>query len=310
MLLSHKRAGRLVGSFGGWFLNRDFEAVGEEALSPPVAQRACCRVRLRGSRIAARDAAVRRPLRSLEVRARSRTRRERTFNEWSASVGLLLKPQAANDNFVIALNLARASRYPSLEELYYFGPHPGNLSFEIGNDELDAEHALGFRPVGARRAAAASRARSRSSATTSRTTSSGSRPATLQDAFPVVRNIEADSVLTGVEAHGDVKLTSEITAEVTYDMVRGELKDSGDPLPRIPPQRVLAGLTYQKNAFQVGGSAQIVSDQNRVFGEELPTEGYVTAKFFASYSFQRGGVLNTDHRASRQRRPTRCTATT
>ena len=93
-------------------------------------------------------------------------------------------------------------------------------------------------------------------------------------------------------------------------MVRGELKDTGDPLPRIPPQRVLAGLTYQKNAFQVGGSAQIVSDQNRVFGEELPTDGYATAKFFASYSFQRGGVLNTDHGAPRQRRPTRCIAIT
>ena len=39
MLLSHKRAGRLVGSFGGWFLNRAFEAIGEEALSPPVDQR-------------------------------------------------------------------------------------------------------------------------------------------------------------------------------------------------------------------------------------------------------------------------------
>jgi iron complex outermembrane receptor protein len=76
-------------------------------------------------------------------------------------------------------------------------------------------------------------------------------------------------------------------------MVRGELKDSGDPLPRIPPFRVLTGLTYQKNALQFGGSAQIVSDQNRVFGEELPTDGYVTAKFFASYSFTAAGVLNT-----------------
>jgi hypothetical protein len=35
---------------------------------------------------------------------------------------LLLKPQAAKDNFVIALNLRAASRYPSLEELYYFWP--------------------------------------------------------------------------------------------------------------------------------------------------------------------------------------------
>ena len=109
----------------------------------------------------------------------------------------------------------------------------------------------------------------------------------------MVRNIQVDSVLTGIEAQAHVKLTDQITAEVTYDMMRGELSDTGDPLPRIPPQRVLAGLTYRKNAFQVGGSAQIVSDQNRVFGEELPTEGYVTAKFFASYSFEGAGMRNT-----------------
>ena len=90
-----------------------------------------------------------------------------------------------------------------------------------------------------------------------------------------------------------VKLTPELTAEITYDWVQGELKSSGDPLPRIPPSRVLTGLTYQKNAFQVGGSLRVVSDQTRVFGEETPTGSYMTAKFFASYSFDRAGVLNT-----------------
>ena len=30
-----------------------------------------------------------------------------------------------------------------------------------------------------------------------------------------------------------------------------------------------------------------------MFGEELPTEGYVTAKLFTSYAFTRGGLLNT-----------------
>ena len=80
---------------------------------------------------------------------------------------------------------------------------------------------------------------------------------------------------------------------MTYDWVQGELKASGDPLPRMPPARVLAGLTYQKNAFQIGGSAQIVRDQTRVYDEELPTDGYAIAKFFASYSFNAGGVLNT-----------------
>ena len=40
LLLSHKRTGALVGSFGGWFMTRDFKAVGEEALTPPVAHHA------------------------------------------------------------------------------------------------------------------------------------------------------------------------------------------------------------------------------------------------------------------------------
>ena len=291
VLLSHKRTGRLVGSFGGWFMNRAFEAVGEETLSPPVDQQAVAAFVYEeiesshatvqfGGRL---DHATYEPAGDL---------REREFNEWSASVGLLMKPQAANDNLVLALNLARASRYPSLEELYYFGPHPGNLSFEIGNADLDAEHALGFdvslRARGDRFEGEVSYFRNDISNYIFRQPTGDE-----QDGFPVVRNIEADSVLTGVEAHGDVKLTPELTFELTYDWVWGKLKDTNDPLPRIPPYRVITGLTYQKNALQFGGSVQLVAEQTRVFGEELPTDGYATAKLFASYSFQRGGVLNT-----------------
>lgn len=291
VLLSHKRAGRLVGSFGGWFMSRAFDAVGAEALTPAVDQRAAAAFVYEevesshatlqfGGRI---DHSTFDP---------EQRRRERAFTEWSASAGLVLKPVAARDNLVVALNLARASRYPSLEELYYFGPHPGNLSFEIGNDELAAEHALGFdlavRARGARFEAEVSYFRND-------ITNYISRQPTgfLQDGFAIVRNIEADSVLTGVEAQADVKLTPAITAEVAYDMVRGELKESGSPLPRIPPQRLLAGLSYRKNAFEIGGSAQIVSHQTRVFGAELPTDGYTNAKFFASYAFERGGLANT-----------------
>jgi iron complex outermembrane receptor protein len=291
VLLSHKRAGRLVGSFGGWFMNRAFDAIGEEALSPPVDQQ---------SAAAFIYEEVESPHVTLQFGGRfdharfrpEQGRRERTFNEWSASTGLLVKPQAAKDNFVIAVNLARASRYPSLEEMYYFGPHPGNLAFEIGNDELEAEHALGvdlsLRARGERFEGEFTFFRNDISNYIFRQPTGD-----IEDEFPVVRNVEADSVLMGVEAHGDVKITPELTFEVTYDWVRGELKSSGDPLPRIPPYRVLTGLTYQKNAFQVGGSAQFVAKQDRVFGEELATDGYTTAKFFASYSFQKGGVLNT-----------------
>jgi iron complex outermembrane receptor protein len=218
--------------------------------------------------------------------------RPRDFTEFSGSVGLLIKPQAANDNFVIAVNLARAARYPALEELYYLGPHPGNLAYEIGNDNLDAEHALGFdlalRARGDRFEGEISVFRNDISNYIFRQPTGD-----VEDEFPVVRNIAADSLLTGIEAHGDVKLGGGLTLEMTYDWVKGELKASGQALPRIPPYRVLGGLTYQKNAFQAGASLQAVSEQTRVFGNETTTGGYVTGKAFASYSVDRGGVLHT-----------------
>ena len=291
VLLSHQRVGRLVGSFGGWFMNRAFDAVGAEALSPPVDQQAYAGFLYEevesphatlqfGGRL---DYASYKPQGGL---------RPRDFIGFSGSVGLLLKPQAANDNFVVALNLARAARYPALEELYYFGPHPGNLAFEIGNDALDAEHALGF-DVALR--GRGKRFEGEVAFFRNDITNYIFREPTgeVEENFPVVKNVAADSVLTGFEVHGDVKLTSELTAEVTYDRVQGELKASGDPLPRIPPSRLIGGLTYQQNAFQIGGSVQAVSEQTRVFGDETPTDGYVTARFFASLSFNRGGVLNT-----------------
>lgn len=35
-------------------------------------------------------------------------------------------------------------RGPALEELFFFGPHPGNFALEVGNPDLSPEHALGF----------------------------------------------------------------------------------------------------------------------------------------------------------------------
>ena len=109
----------------------------------------------------------------------------------------------------------------------------------------------------------------------------------------MIEYIAADSVLQGVEAHMDLTLTETLVAELGYDMVRGSLKDSDESLPRIPPFRAIAGLTYKKNALQVGGNVTHAGDQNRVFGEESPTEGYTLLKLFGSYSFVTGGVTNT-----------------
>jgi iron complex outermembrane recepter protein len=311
VLVSHKQYGRLSGSIGGSFLNRRFNTEGEEVLAPPTDQR--------GGAVFVYEELVW-PHVTVQFGGRGDHTSfspeeglpDRSFNEFSGSVGLLVRPAAANDQFVVALNLARAARNPALEELYYFGIHPGNFAFEIGNPDLASEHALGFD--------VSVRARSRrvhgeltffrnnisefifrnpldEDEVLLRTAEFNERfgtsgPIDPED-FPVIEYVAADSVLMGVEAHADVEITPEVIAEVTYDIVRGELQDSDEPLPRIPPYRLIAGLRYQRNAFQVGGSITHAGDQDRVFGAEIPTEGYTLLKLFGSYSFQTAGVTNT-----------------
>ena len=69
----------------------------------------------------------------------------RDFNNFSGSVGLLFLP---TDQTTIAFSLARSSRNPALEELYFHGPHPGNAAIENGNPDLESEHGAGLRRVG------------------------------------------------------------------------------------------------------------------------------------------------------------------
>ena len=82
-------------------------------------------------------------------------------------------------------------------------------------------------------------------------------------------------------------------AELGFDLVRGELKDTTDPLPRIPPTRFIGGLRYQRNAFQAGGEVVAAAKQDRLFGAETPTDGYTLLKVFGAYSFGGGGAVNT-----------------
>jgi len=132
VMLRHRPAGRLTGTIGASLLNRNFEAIGEEALSPPVHERAMAAFVYEeltwphftlqfGGRV---NRASFDPEEGLPAR---------DFTDFSGSLGLLFRPARANDNVTIAASLARAARNPALEELYYFGPHPGNFAFEVGN---------------------------------------------------------------------------------------------------------------------------------------------------------------------------------
>ena len=311
LFLRQRPVGRLTGTIGGWVLNRNFLAEGEEALAPPVGERGAAVFFYEeltwphftfqfGARVnhAAYDPEGGLPARS--------------FTDTSGSVGLLFRPAAASDRLTFALNLARAARNPALEELYFFGPHHGNFAFEIGNSDLDSERALGLDASVRWRAGRVSGEFTyfrnsiddfifRNPITEEEfdhrfgheAHAGGDHDHHHEEELHFIEFTAADSLLQGVEAHADVQIAGGLALEVGLDYVRGKLRGSDLPLPRMPPFRTRVGLHYQRNAFQAGGDLMMVSAQERVFGEETPTEGFNRLKLFASYSFEGGGVVNT-----------------
>jgi iron complex outermembrane receptor protein len=317
-MAGHRAAGRMKGSAGVWALDRTFEAVGPEALSPPVDQRGVA---------AFLYEEVTWPHVTLQFGGRvdhtnlsPSGEPERGFTNPSASVGLLFRPAAANEALTVAVSLAHAARSPALEELFFFGEHHGNFAFEVGNPDLRPERAFGldlslrwrtrrvsgeltyFRNSIANYIFAQpltedefeAREEEFAARFPGRDISHDGHGHDGEDAdLDFVEYVGADSVLQGVEAHTDIQITSRIAAELGLDYVRGELTGDGLPLPRIPPLRLRGGLRYQHNAFQAGGELVGAADQDRVYPNEEPTAGYGTLKLFAAYSFPTRGVTNT-----------------
>ena len=318
---SHRAAGRLKGSIGGWVLDRAFDATGAEALSPPVDQNGFAAFLFEE---------VTWPHVTFQFGGRVDRNKytpvdesERDFTDVSGSVGVLFRPEAANDRLTLAASLARAARPPALEELYFFGLHHGNFALEVGNPDLESEHALGFdlslRWRGSRASGEVTWFRNDISNFIFRDLldeetfeareeefverfggrepagheHGAEREAHAEEELAIVEFIGRDSVLQGVEAHADFSVTSQLFVEVGADYVRGSVKDTGDPLPRIPPLRIRGGLRYQNSGFQAGGELVSAAKQDRVFGPEEPTDGYTLLKLFTSYSFTTGAATNT-----------------
>jgi iron complex outermembrane receptor protein len=322
---SHRAVGRMKGSIGAWVMDRDFAAEGAEALSPPVEHDGLAAFLY--EEVTWPHVTFQFGGRVDHARFTPTAEPERSFTNASGSLGLLLRPAAADDNLIIAASVARAARNPALEEMFFFGLHHGNFAIEAGNPDLESERAFGMdvslrwrlpRASGEvtwfrnsiddfifRRILAADEFEAREPEFIARF--GGREPAGHDhaeggdaggdeghgDDVAFVEFVGADARLQGVEAHADVQVTPRIAIEAGLDYVRGSLRASGEPLPRMPPLRGRAGVRYQVNALQIGGEVTATARQRRVSGAEQPTAGYGLLRFFASYSFATGGAVNT-----------------
>ena len=297
LLGHHKSLGRMKGSIGGTMLTRSFSTEGAEALSPAIDQKVFAAYFY--EEVAAS------PHVQFQFGARAdhtafdpaELEPARTFTNVSGSLGLLLLP---TDSTTVAFSLARASRNPALEELYFHGAHAGNNAFENGDADLDSENSLGFDASLRWRGPVASGEVTyfvnRINNFIFRELSGG-----VEDGLPETFFVQGDARLQGLESHIDLRAGRLLWFEGGLDYVKGDLTSIGQPLPRIPPLRGRVGVRLQRNAFQTGVEGVLTAKQDRIYSitttlgqvGETPSDGYNLMKLFASYSFASGGATHT-----------------
>ncbi|WP_439633319.1 TonB-dependent receptor [Glycocaulis sp.] len=269
--LRHGHGDQRQGAWGATALTQDFEATGDEAFIEAVTTQDFGLFATErwdfdswGVEIGARAD-------TRELTAQSANRR---FNSVSASGAVFLRPA---EGWFLAGTLSRSERAPSDVEVFADGPHLATQAYEVGNLDLSTEVAWSIEG-------------------TARYTSAGGLSAEAsvfyadydgfielfptgaeEDGLPVLEFRQEDARLYGFEARISAPLFAlsgfDFTGEASIDYVRGEI-DGGGNLPRISPMSGALSVTADNGPLSLRTEARFVSEQTRVFENELPTDGY------------------------------------
>jgi iron complex outermembrane recepter protein len=211
--------------------------------------------------------------------------RNRHFSGASGSLGVHV-PVAPGT--AVVTTVTRAHRAPAIEELYNFGPHVGNLAFEMGNTNLERERSTGV-DVSLRHRAP----RMRGELNAYRYNIDNfvylwpSRSEQIRGLL-LGQFLQGDSRLTGWDASGSVGLHENVWVNVGLGGVRGQLLARDSPLPRMPPLHARVSLDVPWRGLTVGPEVFWTARQDRTFiRHETPTDGYTLFNLNASYTLAR-----------------------
>ncbi len=308
--LAQKRIGRVTGRLGAEFLRRDFEAIGVEALAPPTLQHSLAafvyeeadfgRFRLQfGARAerATYDPGARPEGEGHDHGDEGEGEeahepppvRDRAFTALSGSLGLHAD---LGDTGAFVVNLSGASRAPALEELYNFGPHVGNLAFEVGNPDLRIERTVGL-DVSLRSRAARVQGEVNVFAYGISNFVFLDLTDELVDGLREARFVQADARFVGAEIAGSADLHPRLHLHTSASYVRAQLTGTSEALPRIPPLSARVELDIPVGGFKIGPEFVFTAAQNRVFRTETRTPGSTVVNLSASYLLARGHATHT-----------------
>lgn len=279
--LVQQEGGPWRGSSGVQYRHRDFFAVGAEAYIAPnlTDQFALFTLQEFGTGPFQIEAAAR--FETTDVRS-APLGIERDYQTFSGALGLIYEGDEA---FRAGVNLSRAERAPSAEELFSNGPHIATQAFEIGDPDLQTESAWGVEAFARGRAGTAEF----SVAVFNQwfgnyiyLTETGLE----EDDLPVFVYLQQDATYFGVEGEVQVQFADAgpfgLVADLRGSYVQAELDDNTN-VPRIPPLSLLGAIEAKSDAFDVRGEVQWFAKQDRITAFETPTDAFTLVNALVSW---------------------------
>ena len=299
LVLRHRPVGQLEGAVGLSFNYSELEVGGQEALTPNA----------NGYFIAGYIYEELGLTQTLSLKAGTRLEFKETFvttNEifinaddfedrsdvvLSGALGLNYSPSS---NWTTGVQMARAFRTPTIEELYSFAPHAAAGSFDIGDSSLNNEFSLGGDAFVEYRSSQISGQLSLFANSIDNFVDFSPTGETHQPSgLPVFEYRSKDALMYGFEFTTDLRLASNWIAGLGFDYVRGRER-SGDRenLTFIPPFRTSVEVKYDDGSFYAGPRVKVVNKQEKVAPNEEPTDGYLLIGADAGYRFGQGLTLS------------------
>ncbi|MEP2734946.1 MAG: TonB-dependent receptor [Erythrobacter sp.] len=269
------------GSIGAQYSNRDFFAEGAEAYVAPnkTKQYALFALQEFGSGPVQIEAAGRFETTDVDSEPLGV---ERDFQTFSGAIGAAFETW---DNVRFGINLSRAERAPSAEELFSNGPHIATQAFELGDVNLDTESALGIEAY-----ARGNLGGGNFSITVFNQWFGNyiylEETGLEEDDLPVFQYLQQDATYFGIEGEFSYPFLRRegltVLSDVRGSYVKAEL-DDGSAVPRIPPLSLLGALEAQTDSFDIRGEVQWFAEQDDIATFETPTDSFTFVNASVAY---------------------------
>ena len=280
------------GTLGLQYSHRDFAASGEEAYVEPTETTRLGAYLFEQTELGPVDFQFGLRYDNQDTRSSDPDLPNRDFRTWTGSVGVVW---SFVDGWSLSAAVNRPERAPTAEELYSDGPHAATRAYEIGDPDLDTEIGAGL-DLSLRAEYDRFEATLSVFATRYDNFIYLEETGELIDEFEVVQFTQADAEFTGLELHGHYEIihrgSSHLHLGFSYDRVQAELHDTGDPLPRIPPQRGRLALIYMSEKIDARIEGWWVDEQDRVAEHETRTPGYEMLNASFGYRFFAGRTVH------------------